>query len=50
MIITPCILQTELPARGRKGVSCLLMINKLLNRQGILFLLGAHYAFVNLYL
>lgn len=51
MIITPCTLQTELPARGKKikSISCLLMINKVVNREGILFLLGAHYAFVNLH-
>lgn len=51
MIITPGTLQTELPARGKKikSISCLLMINKVVNREGILFLLGAHYAFVNLH-
>lgn len=50
MIITPDILHTELPARAKKGISCLLMINKVVKREGILFLLGAHYAFDNLYL
>lgn len=47
MIITSDILRSELPARG---ISCLLMVNKAVKREGILFLLGAHYAFDNLYL
>lgn len=50
MIITSDILCAELPAGVIKGISCLLMINKVVKREGILFLLGAHYAFDNLYL